>query len=182
MKRSVLTGLRIPFALAAALCSGALATASERAHVHGHGTLQFVIENSTVDIAFSSPAGNLLGFEHQAHTPEETRIVDEVQAWLSTTPLIDTPDERCTLRTSEPDMGSRTEHDHHGHNHDDEEHRDIHVSQSLECPDLSNATALKTPLLRQYPGLQELDVMWVTPSGQSGATLTNEEQAINLAP
>ncbi|MDO3720991.1 DUF2796 domain-containing protein [Marinobacter sp. chi1] len=175
MKRPAPSRFLATFCVTTILGSGTAMAASEAPHVHGHGTLQFVIENSQVDIVFSSPAGNLLGFEHTAHTEEEKTVVRVVTEWLSATPLLNTPSGTCTLKASEPDVDSYAGHQYH-----DGEHSDIQVSQTLDCPGTGNAPELTTPLLKQYPGLEELDVMWVTPTGQGGTVLTDPQQSIRL--
>jgi len=45
--------------------------ASHGSHVHGEAQLTFVLDGNEAEIALVTAAGNILGFEHKATTPEE---------------------------------------------------------------------------------------------------------------
>jgi hypothetical protein len=72
-------------ALATAFCAG-LAPAQMRQadpHQHGHGTLEIVIVGTVVEMALEVPAADILGFEHEARTPEQIAAVEKGRATLS---------------------------------------------------------------------------------------------------
>lgn len=77
--------------------------------------------------------------------------------------------------------GEHKDH-HHGKHHDDanDGHSDASVNQSLTCDGLDAETTLTTPLLTQYPGIEQLDVQWVGPSGQGAVRLQPGQDTFRL--
>ena len=53
-------------------------------HVHGLTELNIVVVNRDLQIEFVSPAINLLGFERESTSPEETELLNEVVSKLQT--------------------------------------------------------------------------------------------------
>ena len=51
-------------------------------HVHGHGTVNLVIEGNKLAIELEAPGADIVGFEHPARTAEQTAAVDAAQARL----------------------------------------------------------------------------------------------------
>lgn len=167
-----------------------MASDNPTAHQHGHAEVQFAVSGSSVDVIFTSPAHNLLGFEHKARTEEQKQLILEIRDWLGTTPLINTPENTCTISQATVDVEAMEEevshgdtHDHHEHADDHSQgHSDIEVTQTLTCPGIEAATELRSNLSSQFPGINQLDVAWVGPRGQGSVRLANGDHRFSLRP
>lgn len=161
-----------------------LAADNPGAHQHGHADLQMAIENERVDLLLLSPAYNLIGFEHKPRTEEQRKRVQDAEQWASENTLVNTVDGSCTLVSSAMHAGwkeakdNEHKHDHghsHSHDHDhdhDSGHADIEITQTLNCPNLSESAQFETGLMARFPELQHLNVQWVGPLGQGATRLS----------
>ena len=57
-------------------------SSQQSTHLHGHAELMLGLEQGALQITFSSPAVNLVGFEHSASTAEEISALKKAQAIL----------------------------------------------------------------------------------------------------
>ena len=134
MKRSKLNALFLATS-SALMAFSANASDNPGAHQHGHAELQVALDGNQIDLIFTSPAYNLLGFEHRARTDDQKALVKETEEWLERTPLINTPDASCTVASvevyHEAGGGSDDHHDHdsHGHDHHDNHGQDDHKAE-----------------------------------------------------
>ncbi|PSF08270.1 DUF2796 domain-containing protein [Marinobacter fuscus] len=159
----------------------ATANSNPGAHQHGHANLQMAIEGHSISLMLMSPAANLIGFEHQPHTDAEKQQLSDLVRWASDTPLINTPEQRCLvtdsqLHTSWPQGGH---HDHH-QDHEENSHGDIEISQTLDCQGLGNSDQWSTPLMAEFPDIEQLDVQWVSPQGQGGTRLEHPASSFRI--
>ncbi|MEC7816836.1 MAG: DUF2796 domain-containing protein [Pseudomonadota bacterium] len=71
---------------------------------------------------------------------------------------------------------------HHGNHHNDQNdgHSDASVNQTLTCEGLDTEATLTTPLLTQYPGIEQLDVQWVSEVGQGAVRLQPGQDSFRL--
>ncbi len=165
------------------------------AHEHGHARWQMAVEENRIDLMFNSPAFNLAGFEHEAHTEEETDQLADINRWLETTPLVNTAAADCRVTATTVELGGSMEahggddhdhhdhhnedhhdedhHDHGGHEHEETTHREYDVSQQLECGRIGASQEFTSALMERFQGMEELTVEWVSPSGQGSARLTS---------
>ena len=127
---------------------------------------------------------------------DEMGACDLVSATVRT-PLLKPEERRPADRTHAGGEDSHAEselkdsadaHDHHeshADNHQGEEaageltHSEISVIQQLSCPP-GRDHAFGSPLLVQFPGIDALQVQWVTKSAQGSMTLSERDQKINL--
>ena len=100
--------------------------AQQSAHVHGIATLNLAMEGDELEIEFVSPAGNIVGFEHEAVTEAERRAIrDAIEQLRKGNELFDLPlAASCSLHVAEVEHGHGEEEkreDGHGHDaeHDD---------------------------------------------------------------
>ena len=100
--------------------------AQQSAHVHGIATLNLAMEGDELEIEFVSPAGNIVGFEHEAVTEAERRAIrDAIEQLRKGNELFDLPlAASCSLHVAEVEHGHGEEEkreDGHGHEakHDD---------------------------------------------------------------
>lgn len=194
-----------PFNVAIALSLCALAPTSiaseQQAHQHGHAQLQMAVENNSIDLILTNPAHNLLGFEHQPHTQQQKQTLENARQWLTTQALITPDGGTCTVKSASMDFNAKaTEQNHHDHGHDhdhdhdeanhqsdhqaenqaENEHANIEVSQVLDCTGTDLNNGFTTPLIGQFPEIQELNVEWVTNSGQGSVELSPPNNQFRL--
>jgi hypothetical protein len=165
-------------------------TASEQQpHQHGHAQLQMAVENNNVDLILTSPAYNLLGFEHEPRTEQQKKALENARQWLTTQALITPAGSNCAVESASMDFSVKAaeqdhhDHDHHHDHHHDEtlnEHANIEVSQVLSCNGADISGQLTTPLIAQFPEIQELDVEWVTNSRQGSTKLSSSDNRFQL--
>ncbi|EHJ05626.1 ZrgA family zinc uptake protein [Marinobacter manganoxydans] len=173
------------FLAGAAIASAGPVLASDNpgAHQHGHAELQLAIKGEQIDLLFTSPAYNLVGFEHRARSDDQKALVNEVTNWLGQTPLADTSEGGCAVMNAVVHhQAGGDDHGHsHGHDHPDESsHSDFEVTQTLSCPGLGSSQALATPITTRFSGIEHLGVQWVRPQGQGSARLGHGESRFEL--
>lgn len=168
---------------AVATAGSVFASDNPGAHQHGHAELQLAIDEEQIDLIFTSPAYNLLGFEHRARSDDQKELVNQVTNWLGQTPLTDTREGSCTVMNAlVHHQAGGDDHGHsHGHDHSDESsHSDFEVTQTLSCPGLSASSALTTPITTRFSEIEHLGVQWVWPEGQGSARLGHGESTFEL--
>ena len=176
--------------LAAILTAGSVsAIENPGAHQHGHAELQLAIEGNRIDLIFTSPAYNLLGFEYRARTEEQKALVTETTNWLGETPLVDTAEAGCTVMNAvvhsqvggdEHSHGDQ-EHDHDDGHMEESTHSDFEVSQTLTCSNMNASEALSTQLTKRFPEIEHLVVEWVWSGGQGAQELSHMESTFELS-
>ena len=99
-----------------------VAAAQQSAHVHGIATLNLAVEGDELEIEFVSPAGNIVGFEHEAVTAAERRAIrDAIEQLMKGNELFDLPlAASCSLHVAEVE---------HGHGDAEEEGDGAHIGQ-----------------------------------------------------
>ena len=106
------------------------------AHVHGLSEMTIAIEGKTLEIEITSPANNLVGFEHKATTETDIAAVENALSILKQHDSIIsfTQESACTLQRLDIDSSSlldshhasNEEHGHHDNAHHDNKHHDGH--------------------------------------------------------
>jgi hypothetical protein len=172
----------------------------QAAHIHGEAELTVALEGESLEIGFSSPAMNLVGFEHAATTPVQIANVERAEATLkSAEGLFEIKGGKCKLKRSMVDVsavlekeekeGEHHEHEHehkHDHEHDEHEendqtrHSEISASYQFECKQVVKLSGIATTLFERFPGIEKLQAMWVTDSLQGSALLTKRVAAFSL--
>ena len=74
--------LTIALSVVAPLAHGEEGTISQEAHVHGLSELSIAMEGEKLEIQFTSPAMNLLGFEHKASTQKDLVAIENTASVL----------------------------------------------------------------------------------------------------
>ena len=176
------------------------------AHVHGVATLTLALENDSLEIHFESPAANLLGFEYKAKSVDEKKKVMKAEAILvSVKQLFMFEGAACDPEVTTVDVSGvmakkrdkHDEHDHEKHGHEnhhhgghDEHHHDEHghgeshseivANYQLKCTNTKKLKSVSTTLLDQFPGIEEIQTMWVTESSQGAGRLKAKKNSIIL--
>ena len=95
------------------------------AHVHGDATLQIVLQEHKVDVQFTSPAMNIVGFEHKALTSEHKSLVSQAQSQLENVDtLLSFNKNLCQKTKASVDVS--TLNDSNSPSHHDKKHNESH--------------------------------------------------------
>jgi len=107
-------------------------------HVHGLSEMTIAIEDKTLEIEITSPAMNLVGFEHKAHDKADIDIVEKITKQLNNhKELFSFSGGVCALVDSSTDTSSimnvsKVEEKHHELNEHDNDEHDDHKSHHNE--------------------------------------------------
>lgn len=175
----------------------ALQAQQHEAHVHGIATLSMAFEDTTLEMAFESPAANLLGFEHRAKDTEDRQRVEAIASTLRAPDKLFTfAGTKCVttdvaLNTEDliaDEHKHKREHEHehhHDHGHSDggkhgNEHREIKAEYRLSCENTAAIQSVSTSMFQRYPGIEKINLMWVSDTGQGAATLSPSSDTASL--
>lgn len=170
------------------------------AHVHGTSELTIAMEGESLEIQFTSPAMNLLGFEHKANSREDIAAVKNAEQLLKHKPLFLFSDDQCEHLNTSIDVTGLIEGDDHDHeqehhthsterkdeknehdaNSHNEQHSDVVVNYRYRCKNTSKLSAITVNLFESFPGIQKIHVMWVKQTQQGAITLTANNRIIKL--
>lgn len=176
---------------------------AQEAHTHGLATLTLALENGILEIEFESPATNLVGFEHQAKSPEQRKAVTQTETTLKDPKLLfsfvgaNCQPKKTTVDVSgvmgdeheehehkehEHEEHEHEEHKNHGHSegHDESSHSEISASYRFSCKDAKKLDSVSVALLKQFPGIEKINAMWVTETKQGAVSLTSNSSTILL--
>lgn len=174
--------------------------ATTQAHTHGAAEITFSIDENQVDIQLQSPAANIVGFESKAANPQQRLLVTQAKAKLEAEQrLFSFTGAKCQRESVTVDVSSvmaetKGEHDAHApgetdaeshhetHNdHADEAHETHHseivANYRFRCDDTADLAGVAVEIFNDFPGIERMQAMWVTPVKQ-GATELNARQRI----
>ena len=194
--------------LAAALPASSVAAAAEReldAHLHGHGTMNIVMEGSVLWIELEAPGADIVGFEHAARSDEDKAAVEDAKARLAEPlGLIALPaDAECSLVESEvslegldhQDMESDNDehaHDDHGEeehaDHDDhaheeageEGHSEFHARYQLNCVNPEKIDEMTFIYFEQFAGAEELVINLIVEGRQDRREVGRDSPVLRI--
>lgn len=169
-------------------------------HQHGHGKLGMVVEGNKVQVELEVPGMDIVGFEHEASTPERKAAVDAARAKLvNISSLLKLPDAAgCRQTGGEIDMANH-EDDHdddHGKDrasakagdkkdgdddHDHAGHSEVRAEYALACATPAALTSITFDYFKTFEGARELEVEVVTGKGASRLLVTREKPDLDLA-
>jgi hypothetical protein len=162
------------------------------AHVHGLSELTMTIEKQTLEIEVTSPAINIVGFEHRAKTKKSIALVQKAKIQLSRhKDLFSFSGGACILIDKSVDISSITKADNvetdlheHGHEHKNDtkkfSHREVIGHYRYYCKKASTLTAITVKIFDQFVGINQIKARWLTEKQQGSVTLSPTKQVINL--
>jgi hypothetical protein len=170
---------------------------TQEAHVHGVAMLTLAIDKEVLVIHFESPAANLVGFEYQARSPEEKQIVKQVESllaspkqlflWVGTDcQTIKTTVNSAGVMASDQPHGDHSEahhtheHEMHHSDHDSQRHSDITAEYHFRCHNTHQLKRLVVTLFSHFPGIEKINVQWVTSTRQAFAWLFPDKNTLSL--
>ncbi len=157
------------------------------AHEHGAGTLTLVIASGELQLELESPAADIVGFEHPPRNAREHQQIQQAATRLEQgEQLFRLPaDAGCHLRQAEVEAGQLADAEAHRgeqqHAHRGEEgHSEYHVVWHFQCTKPSKLAWLETNLFKSFPAIHRLQVLIVTPAGQTSAGLDQHHNRIEF--
>ena len=170
------------------LRTGSLVIAQETgSHVHGLTELNIVVVNRDLQIEFVSPAINLLGFERESTSPEETELFNEVVSKLQTAEwLLGNTLDSCQMSTpvfEAPSFAGHEEHEghegHEGHEDEFETHADFRVQYLFNCLS-APPTEIVVTAFDHFNGIEEISARWIVGRQQGLSQLTRGNTLLSL--
>jgi hypothetical protein len=182
------------FIIAATLAASIPAMAAEEhrelgAHEHGHGKLNIAIEGNRVSMELEVPGADIVGFEHEANTPEQKAAVEKAKATLSDAlAVFKLPaGAGCKLAEAKVEVKAEDEHEHAEKKAEDapkdaeeEHHSEFHVTYAIDCASPAKLTGIEFKYFDLFASAQELDVNLVTAKGQTSYEVTRERPKLEL--
>ena len=94
--------------VASLLTLTSVTAAQQPAHVHGIATLNLAMEGDKLEIEFVSPAGNIVGFEHEAVTAAERRAIrDAIEQLMKGNEQVQTSRATLVFVSHDPTLAAR---------------------------------------------------------------------------
>ena len=153
-------------------------------HEHGSAQLNVAVEGNILSIGLEMPAMNVVGFEHPAGNDQEReQIMQADRLFRNGTALFQpTPAAQCTLSAAQVEsvLLDNSSNSVEPAAEGGEQHADFDVSYEFHCSEPSHLRAMSFTLFQQFPGLHKLHTQVSTPSGQSGAELSDADNLIGL--
>ncbi|MBZ9811867.1 MULTISPECIES: DUF2796 domain-containing protein [unclassified Mesorhizobium] len=147
-------------------------------HVHGQGTLTLVTEANNVQMEFSAPGMDIVGFEYEAETAREKKAVEVALADLREPfKLFVLPEPAdCTVTSADVrmvagehedhDAAAETDHSAEGEEHEGR-HTEFRATYALACADAAQITSIYFPFFDRFPEAEKLDVTAINANGET---------------
>jgi hypothetical protein len=176
------------------------------AHVHGVAHMNIAFERNNLYIELSSPAANIVGFEHHPRTEEQKAAVKtaieslEAGEKLFALPagtggrLVKANVQTDIESDSDHEPGQTHAHDHaesdkeaevekhqHGEHHeadDHERHSEFKAEYHFVCKTPQKLTLVEVNFFRIFPGIEHIEVQLLTETKQTAVELTANKNKI----
>jgi hypothetical protein len=175
------------------------------AHEHGVAHMNVAVEGDTVHIEFSSPAANIVGFEHHPETAEQKKAIEasieklkagdklfklspKAQGKLAKS-IVDTDIADASHPESHAEHSNEhnEHHEHdkkHGeeHHHGDKQgrHSDFKAEYRFICKRPEKLAQIEVMLFDIFPGIEHIEVQILTETTQTAMELTVKKYKIAL--
>ena len=170
------------------------------AHLHGVAELTVAVEENAIEMMFTAPAASVVGFESEAASSEQLKAVEDARLVLRDPfRLVTFVGKECDLVQAVIDLtaissSQKDEHEAHDEGHDDhdeghgdhdsadgeESHSDIIAKYEFECSSYDQLKKLQFGPNELLFGLDKVNVMWVSESGQGAAEATADQLVVEL--
>lgn len=159
-------------------------------HVHGLAELVIAIEENKLEIQLTSPAMNLVGFEHKATSKEQLTKIENTKSKLNAhDTLFSIQEGKCQHIRTSIDVSSLIQANHHKHHHEhhhdshkskNERHSEITANYQYHCNNSSELSSITTSIFHSFSGVHEINAMWATPAHQGANILTANNRTIEF--
>jgi hypothetical protein len=169
----------------AAISSGA----SQRAHVHGVGRINIVVEGKQATVEFVAPAEGLYGFEHQARTQAEQEKRDAALARLQekiSTMVVFEANRGCQFVTKKMAVEEDVEPEHkHGKGQGKTqkksgEHSEVHAEFTVTCEQPLAGSQVRFGVSKVFPTIKTVHVQALSDARQIGAEVKGDKGSLRL--
>lgn len=178
-------------------------------HDHGHGTLNIAIEGNSVEMELEVPGADIVGFEHEATTPEQKAQIETAETKLKDALKQFVLPSAASCKVTKANVGIEAEAEHeHEHNHDKgkdahedhahdaDGHKDEHedhdheggghhnefkVTYALECADTDQIGAIHFAYFKSFPNARALSVTVVSEKRQGSYEVTAASPDLDLS-
>lgn len=183
--------LTIALSVVAPLAHGEEITVSQEAHVHGLSELSIAMEGEKLEIQFTSPAMNLLGFEHKASTQKDLLAIENTASVLRQHETlflfsggrcdhINTSIDLTVLIESDEHKKEHEKHEKHEEHAQNNNHSDVVASYKYRCENIGQLRALTVDVFEAFPGVHKVNAGWIKPIQQGAATLTPSHRVVEF--
>lgn len=177
---------------------------NHEAHEHGVARMNIALEGDILYIELSSPAANIVGFEHHPETQEQKDAIKTAMAKLKAGEMLfdlhPGAQGRLAYVTVDTDIDNGSGHKpESGHTHEQGEHRDNGANHDTEhhepdeydnrhseftaeyrflCKKPEKLGHISTMLFRVFPGIEHIEVQILTDKTQTTTELTAQNNKI----
>jgi hypothetical protein len=163
--------------------------ASQRAHVHGVGHINIVVEGKQATVEFLAPAEGLYGFEHQARTKAEQEkrgaALARLQEKISTMVVFEA-DRGCQFTTKNIAVVEDVEHEHeHGKGtkkaqKKSGEHSEVHAEFTVTCEKPLAGSQVRFGVAKIFPTIKTVHVQALSDAKQTGVKVQGDKGGLRL--
>jgi hypothetical protein len=162
------------FILLASLITLALPVHAQKAHVHGEGKLEIVIDKGNISINLELPLDVAVGFERAPKNDKEKAALAAAQKALGESALfMPTPAANC--KADPPKLTLPT----FSGKHDHDAHADIDASYVFRCANPAALKSIETGIFKNFGRLYRLETQRAGPGGQGATRLTPKNPMIS---
>ncbi len=157
-------------------------------HVHGVARLEIAQDGRQLVVGFTSPAMNIVGFEHAPRSDGDRERLQAAALMLQDpgSLLHISPEAGCNLTEAkvhaphdDPHQQSATADADHDHE-EGEEHSEFEANYTLQCEAASKLTRFTITARDKFPGIETLDVQWALDGGQGATRIDRDSQVIDV--
>jgi hypothetical protein len=160
-------------------------------HEHGVAELNVALDGNELWIELSSPAVNIVGFEHAPGSAEQKAAVHDATETLKDGARVFgiSADASCLLAEAKvttdiehPGNEHHDDADEHGEEdeHAGEAHSEFQASYRFDCATPDALKQLEVHLFELFPGTEEIEAQVISGAGQTGAELTAAAPNLSL--
>jgi len=142
-------------------------------HVHGNGKLAVAVEGNNIQMELVAPGMDIVGFEHEADTARQKRVVQAALAELKEPlNLFQLPEPAgCTVTSADVELiVEGHDHDHEGHDEaedDENHHSEFRAIYAFTCADASVVKSINFRFFDRFRDAHDLDVTFIDADGES---------------
>jgi len=158
-------------------------TRHHEAHEHGVAHLNIALEGENLIIEFTSPAINIVGFEHHPTTEKERAAVKQAlqnlskgEALFVLSPGAGGKLANFSAKTDvdESDSGSTPDSE------EEEHHSDFRVEYHFLCKNPEKLEQIQVMLFQSFPGIETIEAQLLTPKRQTAVELNRKSNKISM--
>jgi hypothetical protein len=142
---------------------------TQKAHVHGAAQISIALDGLKGEVEFEAPADGVVGFETEARTPAQKKLVQDALATLRTrgSELVVFPAASgCKLTSKEVDL-----------HREGAQHAEVHAHYALVCAKPITGE-IKFGATRLFPKTREVSVTFVSDQSQKSAKIVGDVGAL----